>query len=351
VKKLILFLLLTSVILTGCGSKTPERLVQSELELIKKLDEKTILNFISYEDIVRSQSRDTDIGEETTKAVKLFFQNFDYEILSSSVSGDTARVTAKITNLDTKALSQDLCIALIKESVHPQDNSPLSMNSYFAIMHDVLSSHTYELKTSEATFELTHFENGWSIQNTDELEDALVSGLITNLGDPYLITPGEVASAMLDVFSEFTADDWISYLDMQDVFSIGSEISDQVDRSLANQIATCFHYELSQLSIDGDKAIAYIDITSLDMASVLSVYQEKLLAYADTTSSVRASETELANQSATFLKEALDGNTETILRSVPVTFQNDGSGWEMTISEDFIQVLLGDAGEALETFQ
>ena len=350
-KKIIPFILLIAVILTGCGSKTPERLVQSELELIKRLDEKTILNFISYEDIVRNNSRETDVGEETTKAVKLFFQNFDYEILSASVTGDTAQVTVEITNLDTRALSHDLFLALIQEATYPQNSVPLSMNSYFAIMYDVLSNHTYDLITTEATFELVHFENGWSIQNTKALEDALVSGLITNLGDPYLVAPAEVASATLDVFAGFSAEDWVAYLDMNDVFAIGSEISDQVDYSLANQIATCFDYEISQMNIEGNEATAYVDITSLDMSSVLSAYQEKLLAYADTTSSVRASDMELANQSATFLKEALDNNTKTILRSVPLTFQNNGSGWEMNISEDFIEVLLGDTQDALKTFQ
>ena len=39
----ILFLFLV-FLLTGCGAKTPEKLVRSSLEQIKKLDEKTIQN-------------------------------------------------------------------------------------------------------------------------------------------------------------------------------------------------------------------------------------------------------------------------------------------------------------------
>ena len=350
-KKFILSFFICFLFLTGCGSKTPERLVLSELELIKKLDEKTILNFVSYEDIVRNKSRDTDVGEETIQAVKRFFQNFDYELLSSSISGNTAFVTVKITNLDTRAFSHDLCLALIRQSVHPQTSDPLTMNAYFTIMNEVLQNNTYDLLTTEATFELFHFENGWSIQHTQTLENSLVSNLIQNLNDPYLVSPKEVATATLDVFDNFDADDWVSYLNMKDVFSIGSEISDQVDHSLASQIASCFDYEISQLHIEDNKATAYADISSLDMASVLSVYQDKLLAYADTTSSVRASEMELANQSAAFLKEALDHNTETILRSVPLSFQNNGSGWEMDISDSFIKVLLDDTENALTTFQ
>lgn len=72
----ILFLFL-AFLLTGCGAKTPEKLVRSSLEQIKKLDEKTIQNFVSYQDLVQNKTRDTDVGEETIEAVRLFFQNFD----------------------------------------------------------------------------------------------------------------------------------------------------------------------------------------------------------------------------------------------------------------------------------
>ena len=66
----ILFLFLV-FLLTGCGAKTPEKLVCSSLEQIKKLDEKTIQNFVSYQDLVQNKTRDTDVGEETIEAVLL----------------------------------------------------------------------------------------------------------------------------------------------------------------------------------------------------------------------------------------------------------------------------------------
>lgn len=50
----ILFLFLV-FLLTGCGAKTPEKLVRSSLEQIKKLDEKTIQNFVSYQDLVQNR--------------------------------------------------------------------------------------------------------------------------------------------------------------------------------------------------------------------------------------------------------------------------------------------------------
>lgn len=345
------FLLLTSALmLTGCGAKTPETLVKSELELIKKLDEKTIKSFVSYEDIAQGQSRDTDVGEETTEAVKLFFQNFSYDIVSVSANDDTASVTVEIHNLDAQALAHDLCLALVHQTANPAIGEPNTMNSYFAILRNILKDNTYEEKTTEAHFELVHLSNGWSIQNTATLEDELVGGLITALSDPYLLTPEEVAEATLDTFQSFSPEDWVSYLNMHDVFAIGSEISDQVDRSLATQIARHFSYSITQMKVDGDEATASADITSLDMEAVLGSYRQKLLLYADTTESVRASDTEIADKSAAFLKEALDENEATILRSVPLSFRNNGSSWEMNLGEEFSDVILGGSSDALHAF-
>ena len=86
------------------------------------------------------------------------------------------------------------------------------------------------------------------------------------------------------------------------------------------------------------------------MASVLKAYKKKLLVYAETAESLRASDSEIADKSAKLLKEALDENEETILRSVPLTFHNNGSAWEMTIGEKFSEVILGGSGDALSAF-
>ena len=345
----ILFLFLV-FLLTGCGAKTPEKLVCSSLEQIKKLDEKTIQNFVSYQDLVQNKTRDTDVGEETIEAVRLFFQNFDYSILSTETNEDTATVTVEIKNLDAKTLAHDLCLALTKISADPRTEDATTMNSYFTVLRDILKTNTYEESTTTASFGLLRQSGNWKIQTTEELKDEIVSGLITALKDPYLLTPEEVADATLGVFTDFSPEDWVSYLGMHDVFAIGSEQSDQVDLSLASQIASCFHYNVTQLRVNGDDATASADITSLDMASVLKAYKQKLLAYAETTESLRASDSEIADKSAKLLKEALDENEARILRSVSLTFHNNGSTWEMTIGEEFSKVILGGSDDALSTF-
>ena len=98
---LILLLLVMPFSLGGCSKDSPKRAVKKELNLIKELDESTIKAFVSYEDMMSSHSSSSDVGIETTEAVKRFFQNFDYKIKSSSVEDKKATVHVEITNLDT----------------------------------------------------------------------------------------------------------------------------------------------------------------------------------------------------------------------------------------------------------
>ena len=152
-------------LLTGCGAKTPEKLVRSSLEQIKKLDEKTIQNFVSYQDLVQNKTRDTDVGEETIEAVRLFFQNFDYSILSTETNEDTATVTVEIKNLDAKTLAHDLCLALTEISADPRTEDATTMNSYFTVLRDILKTNTYEESTTTASFGL--LSSVWKLENPD----------------------------------------------------------------------------------------------------------------------------------------------------------------------------------------
>ena len=181
---LILLLPVMPFSLGGCSKDSPKRAVKKELNLIKELDESTIKAFVSYEDMMSSHSSSSDVGIETTEAVKRFFQNFDYKIKSSSVEDKKATVHVEITNLDTHALAKDICLALVKKGTGSGSSENMTLNSYFALLGDVLSENTYDLVTTEADIKLLKTEDGWMIQNTDQLEDDLVSGFITYLKDP-----------------------------------------------------------------------------------------------------------------------------------------------------------------------
>lgn len=350
---LTLLLLFVLASCTACHQSKPVKAAKAELELIRSLDEETITAFVSYEDMMNSEGSVSDIGPEAARAVKLFFEHFDYKILSSSATENTATVNVEIENIDAKALAKDLCLKMLTLSLTPDEagEKPLTTNSYFALLEKLLKENTYELVDTKAHIELVNLENGWTVQSTEQLQDELVGGFISYLRDPYLVTPEEIAELTFRSLDEFTADDWLSYLDMTDIFITGSIHYAEADRALAERIAEHFSYKIRQVEQTDTTATAVIELTSLDMGEVLKTYSEKLLAYADTTASIRASDAELADKTALLLVESLTETSGTLTQQINITFKNNGRTWDMKFENDFPNALFGGLNEAMEAFQ
>ena len=350
---MILLLLCFTLALAGCAKNKPEKIVENELNLIQELDESAIKAFISYEDMMNSSSAKTEVDAETTKAIKLFFKDFHYRLISCSATGRTATVNVEITNLDAKALAKDLCKELIKQSITGSQTkiTPPATNSYFALLSDILSTHQYELVTTTAHFELVKTDHIWSIQSTATLEDELVGGFITYLNDSYLIKPEEVTALVLEMFQSQTPAQWVSYLEMNDVFSTGSSIYKEVDLALASQIAEHFHYTVKSVTQEDSTATATLELTSLDMESVLTDYLDKLMQYAATTEAIRTTDAQLADKTAALLIDSLKANKKSVQKTVSIHFLNNGITWEMQLGNQFTDVFLGNLQSAIDTFQ
>jgi len=352
-KKHIFLLIIAALFLVGCSKKTPEKTVADELNLIQQLDEETIRAFVSYEDMMHSQSGDISIGEETTAAVQLFFENFSYKILSSSTTDKTAIVNVEIKNLDAKALAKDLCLSILVKTVSPgsKENLPLSMNAFFSLLQDILQKNDYDIVSTTAHFDLVKTDAGWSIQGTERLEDELVSGFITYLHDPHLITPEEITTSVFDQFKELTPDGWVAYLGMNDIFATGVEFYEKIDLALAAQITKHFDYSIKEMTEKNKSASVIVEMTSLDLESVLSKYLDKLMEYAETTEAIRTTDAELAEKTSEMLLECLESNMQNMKKDIAIGFTNNGTSWEMQLEDNFTDTLLGNINEAVETFQ
>ena len=350
---LALLLLVCLVLLGGCRPDTSAKgIVKTELELIQDLDEETILSFISYEDMMHTQSSSSDIGSETTNAVQLFFQNFDYKIRSSSITGKKAVVDVDITNVDAKALARDMCRAIISESVTGESEQSLTdMSSYFSLLGRLLTENTYDLVTTSARFELVNSEEGWSIQASEDLEDQLVGGFITYLHDQNLISPEEVVSLTMDALKAQTPEEWVSYLEMDDIFATYNALGSDIDLALAEQISDHLSYEVREARMKEETAEVDVEVTSVDLNQVLTDYHSKLLAYASTTEAVRATQSELSDETSRLLLDCLKDNQAEATKTVTLRLLNNGYNWEIQLDDSFTDALLGNLTEAMETFQ
>ena len=349
---LLCVLTLAAVLLSACGYAGPERAVRREMDLIRQLDESAIKAYVSYEDIRLSHSAPLEVGEETTEAVKLFFKNFNYRILSSTVSEDqsSATVQLEITNLDAKMLAEDLCRAMIEETVL-QDGigEQEGLASSFALMKACLEENTYPLVTTRADVQLTNTDRDWVIVESTELEDALAGGLVSYLRDPYLLKPEEVLECTLAPFASFTAQEWMTYLGFHDVFNTGSKLASEIDTVLAEQIASHFQYKILSVTQSDIYASAEVEISSLDLGSVLDGCRDALLKYAKTSASIRATDGEVAEKTAEYLLDGLRANEASVTNTLTVSLVNNGRIWEVKLNDSFADALLGGVDTAIDT--
>ena len=332
----------------------PSAAVNRELSLIQELDENTIQSFISYENLMNTPPSDDKPGRETTEAVKLFFKNFQYHIHSEEISGDTAVVSAEIINIDTHALAQDLCLALTARNLNSNsdDPAPESLNDYFALLRDTLENNSYDLVATTVYFHLQKKDTSWVIQADETLQDQLVSGFISWINDPSLLSAETVLQLYLDEFSSMNASDWIRYLEINDIFSTGSEkLSAAVDQTYMEKITGFFSYDIVECRTKGTSAQADITITSINMTAVLNSYKDKLLKYAHTTESITSDDAAQADASAGYLLEALTEASSASVFPVTVSLYNDGHTWQLEISEALTNAFLGNISGALESFE
>lgn len=331
---------------------SPSQAVENELALIQQLDSGTIHSYVSYENLMNSHLASGAIDETASEAVALFFQNFKYSILNEQTDGDEAVVHVNITNIDTRALAQDLCREILRQSVAIYPVSRASTTSdYYRMLRDALAANSYETTVTPATFRLSRQDKNWVILTDRTLEDELVSGFITNMNDPYILPASEVLAIHLDALAALTADQWADYLSINDVFATyNTDYYQAIDREYIEQLAAAFRYKIIRCDENGDTANAVVRITSIDMKNVLTDYRRRLLRYAATTQSLRDDSVTFSNETSRLLLESLQENDSVTSTDVDMPFHNNGAAWEIYFGSDFTDALMGDMSGALEAF-
>lgn len=331
--------------------RSPSQAVQYELSLIQDLDSDTIQSFVSYESFINSHEDSGSVSQDAAQAVNLFFKNFHYSIQNEEIDGDTATVAVNITNIDAKALAADLRMEILQDSLslYPSEDTE-NLNSY-QLLRDTLENSSYDTTVTTAHFHLRQEGKGWIILADETLEDELVSGFITYMNDPYLLSAYTVLEMQLEALKELSAEEWMDFLGIEDVFATyNAEYYPQIDAEYISQLAGAFDYEILRCQEEGDQAEAVVRITSIDMNHVLALYRDKLLNYAAKPSSIRASSEEFSDETSRLLLESLQGNQETTGTDVTMTFENNGTSWDVTFDSGFTNAVMGNISEAIDTF-
>ena len=331
----------------------PSTAVRNELTLIQELDDETISGILSYEHLM-PEGQAGPASDEAAEAIRSFFGNFSFRMGPEKTGDREASVTVDITNIDMRALSCDLRTSLTKTSLSldPAVSVPASLDNYFSLLKETLDEHKYDTAVTQAVFHLTRTDDeGWVIDADEKLEDELVSHFITYMNDPYLIPAEDVLDIWLEQFSALTPEEWIDWLHVSDLFATGSETyAPQIDEEYFSKLTDAYSSHIDHCEEDGDLAKAEVTFTSVDLSGVLEDYRSALVAYAGEPGNITNGASQLTDDSAAFLLEALRGGDGTKEMTTEVTLRNNGQVWKPELDEQLIDAMCGGLAESLAEF-
>ena len=332
------------------NAERPSSIVSAQLEQIKELDEETINSFVNSAVLSGTGASQSLKSPDSSRTIYTFFKDFDYEIISEQINGDSADVKAQITNLDTRSLARDLCMKLTASRINsPEaDQTTATGDDYFALLGDALDEKTYDLVSTDVDFHLVKEDKRWKIQEDASLQDHLVGGLDAWLKDPYLLLPEEVLSIYMDRFSSFGSAQWMEYLDLNDVFSTYSQAHyEELDKLYTEKIALYFDYAIVSAEEHGNTAQATVNITSIDMPAIMTRYREQLLNYAASVDSITSDQSELTDATAQYLLDTIKEYSTPLTTTVDVSLVNEGRGWILQVNDALADAILGNITGAL----
>lgn len=351
------FLLLFSlcaIVLEGCGNfkeNSPRNVVKKELNQLKDINEETIRTFFSYNLLSDGDTSSEEIDQNTVDAVQLFFKHFSYKIQDTKTEQNHAVVTVSITNIDTGSLANDLCRAIISDSFdHTNDTEESSTVFYSSLLREILMKNEYDLITTTLEIPLEKIDDVWTITTSNELENGLMSGLISYLQDPNTVSAEEVVDLNLSYFKNLTPEELISYLGICDIFSTSSSIAGEIDLEFTTKLSESFQYKIVSSQIVDASATVTVEITTLNLSSVLTSYRHSLLAYAETADAILSTESERSEKTARLLLNALTLSSDVTTSTLEIHLKNTGLVWEIKNMTALTEALLGNITEASKAF-
>lgn len=183
-KKMLSYLLILILVLTlvGCGGESAEQAVKNTFDAIKSNDRETASKYIDYDKLLNvGESGEASLGEmdeESQEMAELILKHFDYKIISSKEEGDTATVTAEITNVNMQTimasfLSEAFSLAF---SGLNEEQMAEEMSNKFT---ELINREDNETVTKTVDIALTKDGDSWKVDMSEEAGDAIFGGMIT----------------------------------------------------------------------------------------------------------------------------------------------------------------------------
>lgn len=335
----------------------PEKAVRDSLMLIEQQGSKDAADLFAPSASGAQSASFSDLSDTGREALRAYFSGFSFRILDSHIDGETAAVDVEATGFDADALARSIRKTQLRQEYNEKlsdDESTLSSDGQedqiYTLMKNALSSGSFQKTVTRETIHLTKNKRDWTIVSDSALRTLLTGGLIEKLNDPDLLSPNDVLSVYLDRYKTLSPQEWAEELNSPDLFQISSQDSEKLNDLYYQKAADVFKYTIEEVRTEGSVAQASIQVTVVDMSSVLSSYHQKLIDYAKTTDSITADDSALSGKSVLLLREALEENADPKTVPVSIRLENRKSGWQIVDTSGLTNALLGDMTAAADLF-
>lgn len=170
------FCLLISI--TACGSQKPDEAVKGFFDALNKNDLKTAATFLNSN--TKKLSYD---NENQKKIVEKLFPKVKYKIISSTVSGNTAKVKANITAPDLVKITSKMATDLLPTIFTAAMGGNVDEKKETKMIEDYyiksLSAKNVTMTSNEVNIQLVKDSNKktWLIKSSDDLVNAISGNL------------------------------------------------------------------------------------------------------------------------------------------------------------------------------
>ena len=171
--------LVIAVTVTGCGAKSPTKVVGEKLDSIKSGDSKEFSDILNNKISNSEETKDSDdaYSESLNKMVEAI-KNITYKVNSENIDGDTAKVNVTLNGPDlAEALSQFMQKAFADAFSQAFSGKELSKEETDAKYDKMLAEILGGMENTDRTMdiELVKENNEWKIKDENDLAKLVVN--------------------------------------------------------------------------------------------------------------------------------------------------------------------------------
>ena len=183
-KKLLSLMLAVTLVfsLVACGGsgETAEQATKNALDAIKSAYSEKAKEYVDYDELLdmgEDKKLDTEEQVKSDEMAKIIFEGLEYEILGSTENGESATVTANITNKDMSSVMSNLISQAFALAFSGLSGDEMDAK-FEELMVELIQTEDKKV-TEEINIDLVKADGKWKINMNDAFIDALSGGMMS----------------------------------------------------------------------------------------------------------------------------------------------------------------------------